>query len=76
VCLDEKRVSDDRSKSAQGSNEAELAKFFAKIEIKFNAAKMFLTMKRRQVVLDWQLDSAKCNQHRQRYQAPHYNSFP
>jgi hypothetical protein len=53
VCPDKKRVSDDRSKSAQGSNEAELAKFFAKIEIKFNVAKMFLTMKRRQVVLDW-----------------------
>jgi hypothetical protein len=52
VCLDEKRVSDDRSKSAQGANETELSNFFAKIEIKFDATKMFLAMLRRQVALN------------------------
>jgi hypothetical protein len=76
VCLDDKRVGDDRSKSAQGGNEPELAKFFAKIEIKFNAPKMFLTMKRRQIALDWQLDTAKGNQDPQRDKAPHHNSLP
>jgi hypothetical protein len=76
VCLDEKRVSDNRSKSTQGSNETELPKFFAKIEIKFDATKMFLAMKRHQVALDWQFDSAKRNQARQRNKSPYHNSFP
>ena len=62
VCLDEKRVSDDRSKSAQGRNKTELPDFFAKIEIKLDATKMFLTMQHRQVALNGQFDYPECNQ--------------
>ena len=53
MSLDEKPVRDDRSKSAQGGNETELPEFFAQIEIKFDAAEMFLAMERRQVALNW-----------------------
>ena len=76
VCLNEKRVGDDRSKPAQGGDETELPKFFAKIEIKFDAAEMFLSMKRRQVALDRQFERAEHNQNRQRDEDPHHNSFP
>ena len=76
MCLDEKRVSDDRSKSTQSGNESELPKLFAKIEIKFDTLKMFVAMQGRQVTLDWQFDSAKRNQDRQRDNNPHHNSFP
>ena len=76
MCLDEKRVSDDCSKSAQGSNEPELAKFFAKIEVKFDATKMFMAMQRRQVALNRQFDRAKRNQNRQHDKNPDHNSFP
>jgi hypothetical protein len=76
VCLDEKRVSDDRSKSTQSGNEPELPKFLAKIEIKFDATKMFLAMKRRQVAFNWQSDPPDGNQNRQRDKKAHHNSFP
>jgi hypothetical protein len=33
-------------------------------------------MKRSQVALDWQFDSPKRNQARQRDKSPHHNSFP
>src|SRR6266404_401450 len=54
--LDEEPVGDDRSKSAQGGYETELPEFFAKIEIKLDAPKMFLSMARSEVALDWQFD--------------------
>jgi hypothetical protein len=76
VCLDEKRVSDDRSKSAQGSNETELSNFLAKIEIELDATKMFVAMKCRQVALNWQFERPKRNQNCQRDKSPCHNSFP
>jgi hypothetical protein len=62
VCLNEKSVSDDRPKAAQGGNETELAKFFAKIEVKFDATKMFMAMQRGQVVLKRQFERSERNQ--------------
>ena len=44
VRLNEKCIGYDRSKSAQRSDESELAKFFAQIEIKRDTAEMFLSM--------------------------------
>jgi hypothetical protein len=76
VCLNEKRVSDDCPKSAQGSNETELPKLFAKIEIKFDATKMFVAMQRRQVALNWQFERTERNQNRQHDDSPYHNSFP
>jgi hypothetical protein len=74
--LDEKRVCDDRPKSTQGSNETELPKLFAKIEVKFDAAKMFLAMQRREVAFNWQFDAPHGKQNRQRDKKPYHNSFP
>jgi hypothetical protein len=76
VCLNEKGVSDDRPKSAQGSNETELPKLFAKIEIKFDVTKMFVAMQRRQVALNRQFERAERNQNRQHAKNPYHNSFP
>jgi hypothetical protein len=76
VSLNEKSVSHDRPKSAQGRNKTELPKFFAKIEIKFDATKMFLLVQRRQVVLNRQFEGAKRNQNRQHDKKPYHNSFP
>ena len=44
MCLNEKTIGYDRSKSAQRGNEPELPEFFSKIEIKFHAAKIFLSV--------------------------------
>jgi hypothetical protein len=76
VCLNEERVGDDRSKSAQGGNETELPKLFSKIEIKFDATKMFAAMQRRQIALNRQFQRAKRNQNRQDAKHPYHNSFP
>jgi hypothetical protein len=76
VCLDEKPVGDDRSKSAQGGNETELPNFFAQIEIEFDAAKMFMAVQPRQVALNWQFERPERNQNRQRDDSPYHNSFP
>jgi hypothetical protein len=76
VCLNKKSVSDDRPKSAQGGNKTELPKFFAKIEIKFDATKMFPAMKRRQVALNRQFKRTEPNQNRQHDKNPYHNSLP
>jgi hypothetical protein len=44
MCLNEKTIGDDRSKSAQGSDETKLPEFLSKIEIEFDAAEVFLSM--------------------------------
>jgi hypothetical protein len=76
VCLDEQPVGHDRSKAAQRGNETELPKFFAKIEIKFNAAEMFLTMERRKVALNRQSERPERDQDCEGDKGPHHNSFP
>ena len=74
--LDKKCVRHDRSKPAQGRDESELSDFFAKIEIEFDAAEMFLSMKRRQVAFNWQFERADRDQYSQHGYGPHHNSFP
>jgi hypothetical protein len=59
MCLNEKTIGDDRPKSAQGSDETELPEFFSKIEIKFNAAKIFLSMLRKNGPFHGQFDCAE-----------------
>jgi hypothetical protein len=76
VCLNEKAISDDCSKSAQRCHKAELSQLFPKIEVEFHAAKMFLTMKGGQIVFDWDFDAAKCEQDSHGYDRPHHNSLP
>jgi len=76
VRLDEQSIGDNASKRAQGSNESELPKFLAKIEIEFDAAEMFLAVKTRKIAFDWQLEQAHHDQYRQRDQASRHNSFP
>jgi hypothetical protein len=74
--LNEKCIGYDRSKSAQRGDESELAKFFAKIEIKRDTAEMFLSMDCGEVALDWQF---KRPQHHQNYKdkkRTDHNSFP
>ena len=74
--LDEESVGDNGSKPAQRGDESELPKFFAKIEIEFDAAEMFLPMKSREVAFDRQFEQAHYDQHRQCDQASRHNSFP
>jgi hypothetical protein len=76
VCLNKKCVSDDPPKSAQGRDETELPKFFAKIEIKFDATKMFLAMQRCEVALNRQFERAERDQDRQHDKNAHHNSLP
>jgi hypothetical protein len=74
--LDKKRIGDNGAKSAQGSDESELAEFLPKIEIEFDAPEMFLPMKSREVMFDRQFEHAYHDQYRQRDQASRHNSFP
>jgi hypothetical protein len=76
VRLDEQTIGDNGSKSAQSGDESELPKLFAKIEIKFDAAEMFLPVKNREIAFDGQFEQAHHDQHRQRDQASRHNSFP
>jgi hypothetical protein len=52
VRLEKKCIGDNGSKSAQSSDESELPEFFAKIEIEFDAAEMFLPAKSRKIMFD------------------------
>jgi hypothetical protein len=74
--LDEKRVGDDGAKATQRSDESELAEFFAKIEIEFDAAEMFLPVESGEIVFYRQFDQAHYDQYCERDQAPGHNSFP
>jgi hypothetical protein len=74
--LDEKSIGDDGSKPAQSSHKSELPELFAKIEIEFDAAEMFLPVKSRKIAFDRQFEQAHHDQHRQRDQASRHNSFP
>ena len=60
--LNEQSIGDDRSKSAQRGDEAELSEFFTQIEIKFDATKMFLSMDDSEIALDWQFDRPEDDQ--------------
>ena len=74
--LDEEAVGDYPSKSAQGGNKTELPELFAKIEIKLDAPKMFLSMKCGEVALDWRFERPERDQGCQREKDPYHNSFP
>ena len=74
--LDKESIGDNCSKPAQRGDESELPDFFAKIEIEFDAAEMFLPMKSRKIAFDRQFEQAHHDQHRQRDQASRHNSFP
>jgi len=76
VSLDEEAVGDYPSKSAQGGNETELPEFFAKIEIKLDTPKMFLSMKCGEVALDWQFEHSERDQNCQHEKSSYHNSFP
>jgi len=53
-----------------------LAEFLAKIEIKFDATEMFLSVESRKVTFDWQFKQTHHDQYRQRDQPSGHNSFP
>jgi hypothetical protein len=53
-----------------------LAKFFAKIEIKLDAAEMFLSMDCGEVALDWQFERPKRRQDYEHKKGADHNSFP
>ena len=74
--LDEESIGDDGSKSTQCSDKSELPDLFAKIEIEFDAAEMFLPVKGREITFDRQFEQAHHDQDRQRDQASRHNSFP
>ena len=57
-------------------DEAELSEFFTQIEIKFDAAKMFLSMDDGEIPLDWQFDRPDRDQDCHHQSDPHHNSFP
>ena len=75
MCLNEKTIGYDRSKSAQRGNEAELPEFFSKIEIKFDAAKIFLSVTDGEIVLDWQFDRPEYDQNHGHEKETRHNSF-
>ena len=54
--LDEQTIGHNGSKSAQRGDESELPKLFAKAEIEFDAAEMFLTVKSCEIAFDWQFN--------------------
>jgi hypothetical protein len=56
--LDKKRIGDNGSKSAESGDESELPELLAKIEIEFDAAEMFLSMKSRKIAFDRQFEQA------------------
>jgi len=74
--LNEKTIGYDRSKAAQRGNETELPQFFSKIEIKFDAAKIFLSMTDGEIVLDWQFDRPEHGQNHGHEKETRHNSFP
>ena len=76
VCLDEQGIGDNCAKSAECRNKSELPEFFAKIEVKFDAAEMFLPVKGRKIAFDRQLKQTQYDQHPRRDQASRHNSFP
>jgi hypothetical protein len=76
MCLNEKTIGYDRSKAAQRGNETELPEFFSKIEIKFDAAKIFLSMTDGEIVLDWQFERPEHDQNHGRQKETRHNSFP
>jgi hypothetical protein len=76
VRLEEQTIGDNGSKSAKRGHESELPKLFAKIEIEFDAAEMFLPVKSRKIAFDRQFEQAHHDQHRQRDEASRHNSFP
>jgi hypothetical protein len=74
--LDEESIGDNGSKPAQCGDKSELPDLFAKIEIEFDAAEMFLPVKGREIAFDRQFEQAHHDQHPQRDQASRHNSFP
>jgi hypothetical protein len=74
--LDEQRIGDNGAKTAQRSDEAELAEFLAEIEIEFDALEMFLPVKNRKIMFDRHFEQTHHDQYRQRDQASRHNSFP
>jgi hypothetical protein len=76
MCLNEKTIGYDRSKAAQRGNETELPEFFSKIEIKFDAAKIFLSVTDGEVALDWQFDRSEYDHNYRHKKETRHNSFP
>jgi hypothetical protein len=74
--LDEESIGDNGSKPAQCGDKSELPDLFAKIEIEFDAAEMFLPVKSCEIAFDRQFEQAHHDQDRQRDQASRHNSFP
>ena len=74
--LNEKRIGDDRTESAQGGDETELAKLLSKIQIKFDTAKMFLSMLRKDGALPGQLDCAESEEDNDNRNETDHNSLP
>ena len=74
--LDKKGIGDNCAKPAQRGDESQLPEFFAKREVEFDAAEMFLPMKSRKIAFDRQFEQAHRNQDPKRDQASRHNSFP
>ena len=56
MCLDKKRIGDNCAKPAQRGDESQLPEFFAKREIEFDSAEMFLPMKGGKITFDRQFE--------------------
>ena len=76
MCLNEKHIGNDRSKSAQGGDETELAKLFSKIQIKFDTAKMFLPVLREDGAFRGQLNCAESEEDQDNQNDTDHNSLP
>ena len=74
--LDEESIGDNGSKPAQSSDESELPDLFAKIEIEFDTAEMFLAVQDREIAFDRQFEQTHHDQDPKRDQASRHNSFP
>jgi len=53
-----------------------LSEFFTQVEIKFDPAKMFLSMDDSEIPLDWQFNRPDHDQNYEHEKETHYSSFP
>ena len=74
--LNEKSIGNDRSESAQGSNESQLPNFLPEIEIKRDSSEVLLSMNGSQIAFNWQLERAEADQSEQHEKGAYHNSFP
>jgi len=75
VRLNEKCISYERTKSAQGRDESELADLFAEIQTEIDRAQVQVSMRRGERVLGGQSRSAEKRQAEKESERPHHSSL-